>query len=75
VTNTHKNYGHNAVAEVSCAAGILCPEFCTRSLRRMSKRYKTVKHFRTIHTLWSLPDQGGDVCKVWFRLVQKCESV
>jgi type III secretory pathway component EscU len=28
-----------------------------------------VKHFRTIHTLRSLPDEGKDVCKVWFRNV------
>jgi len=28
-----------------------------------------------MHTLRSIPDEGGDVCKVWFRLVQKCEFV
>jgi hypothetical protein len=33
------------------------------------KKVEKVKHFRTIHTLRSLPDQGGGVCKVWFKLV------
>jgi hypothetical protein len=39
------------------------------------KKLEKVKHFRTIHTLRSIPDKGGDVCKIWFRLVQKCEFV
>jgi len=56
-------------------AAMLCPGFCTRCLRRRSKRLKRVKHFRTIHTLRSLPDERGDVCKVCFRLVQKCGFV
>jgi hypothetical protein len=30
-----------------------------------------VKTFGSIHTLRSLPDQEGAVCKVWFRLVQR----
>jgi len=38
-------------------------------LRKNVKKVKKAKHFRTIHTLRSLPDQGGDVCKVWFRNV------
>ena len=54
-------------------AAILCPGFCTRSLRRRSERQKSVKHFRTIHTPRSLPDEGGDVCAKfgsdWFRNV------
>jgi hypothetical protein len=41
--------------------------------RKKVKKVEKVKHFRTIHTLRSLPDQGGDVCKVWFILVHKCE--
>jgi hypothetical protein len=32
-------------------------------------------NFGSIHTLRSLSDEGGDLCKVWFRLVQKCEFV
>ena len=43
--------------------------------KKKVKKVEKVKHFRTIHTLRSLLDQGGDVCKVWFRLVQKCEFV
>jgi len=34
-----------------------------------------VKYCGPIHTLQSLPDHGGDVCKVWFRSVQKCGFV
>ena len=34
-----------------------------------------MKYCGLIHTLWSLPDHGGDVCKVWFRSVQKCGFV
>ena len=37
------------------------------------KKVENVEHFRTIHTLRSLPDQGGDVCKAWLRSVQECE--
>jgi hypothetical protein len=39
------------------------------------KKAEKVKKFGPIHTLRSLPDQGGDVCRVWFRSVQKCEFV
>jgi hypothetical protein len=38
-------------------------------------KVEKVKYFRNLHTLRSLSDQQGDVCKVWFRLVQKCEFV
>jgi len=40
-----------------------------------TKKVKKVIHFRTIHTLLSLPDQGGDVCDVWLKSVQKCKFV
>jgi hypothetical protein len=43
--------------------------------QKMTKKVTKVKNCGSIHTLRSLPDQGGDVCKVWFRLVQKCEFV
>jgi hypothetical protein len=39
------------------------------------KKVENVKHFWTIHTLQPPPDQGEDVCKIWFRSVQKCEFV
>jgi hypothetical protein len=39
---------------------------------RNPKNDKKVKYFGPIHTLLSLPDQGGDVYKVWFRSVEKC---
>jgi hypothetical protein len=31
------------------------------------KKVEKVKHFQTIYTLWSLTDEGGNVCKDWFR--------
>jgi hypothetical protein len=45
----------------------------TKKVKKVEK--EKVKHFWTIHTLQFFPDQGGDVCKIWFRLVQKCEFV
>jgi hypothetical protein len=36
---------------------------------------KKVTNCGSIHTEWSLAEQGGDVCKVWLKLVQKCEFV
>ena len=49
-------------------AAIFCPGMSTRSRQRRSKRSKRLK-------ILGLPDQGGDVCKVWFRVAQKCEFV
>jgi hypothetical protein len=43
--------------------------------RKTKETFKKVKDFGSINTLRFLPDQGGDVCEVWFRLVQKCEFV
>jgi hypothetical protein len=43
--------------------------------RKTKEKVTKVENCGFIHTLRSLPDQGGDVCKVWFRLVQKCEFV
>jgi len=45
--------------------------FPTKKVKKVEK----IKYFRTIHALRSLPDQGGDVFIVWFRLVQKCSFV
>jgi hypothetical protein len=49
---------------------IFCKGFGTRSRQ---KRPKSSNYCGSIHILRYLPDQGGDVCKVWFRLVQKCD--
>jgi len=46
---------------------------------KRAQKVEEVKNFGPIHNLRSLPDQRGDqrgdVCEVWFRLVQKCEFV
>jgi hypothetical protein len=44
-------------------------------LTKKVQKVEEGKHFRTIYTLRSLPDQGEDVCKFWFRLVQKCKFI
>jgi hypothetical protein len=44
-------------------------------LTKMVETVGKVKYCGPIHTLWFLPDHGGDVCKVWFRSVQKCGFV
>jgi hypothetical protein len=74
-TNLHKNNWYNAVAEVSCAGSHFMPGIMHLLPTKKVKNVEKVKRFRTIHTLRSLPDERGDVCKVWFRLVQKCEFV
>jgi len=33
------------------------------------EKVEKLKHFRTIHNLRSLPGEGGDLCKFWFRYV------
>jgi hypothetical protein len=74
-TNTSKNHGYNAVADDSCAVSRFVPRIRHPLPTKKVKKVEKVEHFRAIHTLWSLPDQGGEVCKVWLRSVQKCESV
>jgi len=74
-TNTLKNHGYNAVAEVSCAGSHVVP----RILHSLPmKKVKKVEKSQTFsdHTYPTvIPDEGGDVCKFWFRLVQKCGFV
>jgi hypothetical protein len=70
-TNTRKNHGYNAVADDSCASSHLL-SWNWHSLT--TKKVKKAKNFGSIHTLWSLLDQGGDVCKVWFRFIHKCSK-
>jgi len=74
-TNTSKNRGYNAVAEDSCAGSHFVPRIRHSLPTKTVKKVEKIKYFQTIHTLRSLPDEGEDVCKVWFRLVQKCEFV
>jgi hypothetical protein len=52
----------------------LSPGLCACSPEN-DEKLKKVNNCGSIHTLRSLPDQGGDVCKVWFRLVLKCGFV
>jgi hypothetical protein len=65
-TNTCCSHRYNAVADDSCAGSHLL-----RRIRHSlsTEGFEKVKCFGPIHTLRSLPDQGGDVCKVWFRNV------
>ena len=67
--NTRKNHGYNAVAGVSCTGSRVVPRILY-SLH--TKKVKKVEKDQTFsdHTYpRSLPDEGGDVCKVWFRNV------
>ena len=69
------DYGYNAVAMTVGPAAMLCPGFCTGSWQKRSKRSKRVKYSGSIHTLRPPPNEGGDVCKVRLRSVQKCGFV
>jgi len=73
-SNASKNHGYNAVADDSRRQPF-CGEDLAPAPDEGQRKVEKVKHFWTIHTLRSLPDQGRDVCKVWFRLVKKCEFV
>jgi len=63
------------LSRMTCASRHFVPRIRHSLPMKKVKKVEKVKHFRTIHTLRSLPDQGEDVCKVWFRMVQKSESV
>jgi len=69
------DHGYNAVAITLGPAAILCPVFCTGCWQKRSKRSKRVKYCGSIHTLRPPSDEGGDVCKVRLRSVQKCGFV
>ena len=55
-------------------AAIFCAECGTRS-REEAEKVGKVQHCGSIHTLRPPADQGGDVCEVWWRLLQKCGFV
>jgi hypothetical protein len=74
-TNTCKNHGYNAVADDSLAGNHLLSWNGHSLATNKVKKVEKVKNFGSIYTLPSLPDQGGDACEVWFRLVAKCEFV
>jgi len=69
------DHGYNAVATTFGPATMLCPRFCTGSWQKRSKRSKRVKYCGSIHILRPPPDEGGDVCEVRLRSVQKCGFV
>jgi len=66
------DHGYNTVAMTLGPAAMLCSGFCTGSWQKMWKRSKRVKYCWFIHTVRPPPDEGGDVCKVRLRSVQKC---
>ena len=66
------DHGYNAVAMTLGSAAMLCPVFCTGSWQ---KRLKRIKYCGSIHTIRPSADEGGDVCKVRLRSVQKCGFV
>jgi hypothetical protein len=70
-TNTRKNHGYNAVADDLRRQLSSVVESAPARNKRV-QNFEEVKNFEPIHTLRSLPDQGEDVCKVWYRLVRKC---
>jgi hypothetical protein len=67
------------ITDITLSRIIPAPPLChpdyKHAPRKTTKKAQKVKNCGSIHTLRSLPDQGGDVRKVWFRLVQKCEFV
>jgi len=72
VTLTAARITDITLSRMTCAGSHFVPRIRHSLPIKKVKKVETVKHFRTIHTLQSLPDQGGDMCKVWLRLVQKC---
>ena len=63
------------MSRMTCAGRHFVPRIRHSFPTKKVKKVEKVVHFQTIHTLRPVPDQRGDVCKVWFRLVQKCEFV
>jgi hypothetical protein len=69
------HHGYNAIAG-ECGAGCHLPRTNRHSLpTKQVKNVEKLKYCGPIHILRPPPDQGGDVCKVWFRSVQKCRFV
>jgi hypothetical protein len=66
------HHGYNEVAGDS-GAGSHLPRTNRHSLQtKYVEKLGKLKYCGSICILRPSPDQGGDVCKVWFRSVQKC---
>jgi hypothetical protein len=74
----------NSLSRMTCAgshllscnrqsAAIFCPVIGIRSRQRRWKRSKSKNIFGPYIPYGLFQTKGGDVCKVWFRSVQKCE--
>jgi hypothetical protein len=66
VTQTRAAVTDVTLSRMTCAGSHLLPRI-RHSLP--TEEVERVKYCGFRHTLRFLPDQGGDVCKVWFRLV------
>jgi hypothetical protein len=67
--------GYNAVAGDAGAGGHLLRPNQHSLPTKYAEKVENLKYCGSIHTLRHPPDQWGDVCKVWFRSVQKCGFV
>jgi len=72
---SHEHQLESRIAETGRAGSHFVPMILQCPPKKKGPKVEEVKNFGSIHTLRSLPDQGGDVYKVWFRSVQKCEFV
>jgi len=63
------------LSRMTCAGSHLLPRIRHSLPTEEVENVEKIKYCESIHTLRSLPDQGSDVCKVWFKLVQKCVFV
>jgi hypothetical protein len=69
------HHGYNVVAgDAGAGSHLLRPNQHSLPTKFVEKVEK-LKYSGSIHTLQHPPDQRGDVCKVWFRSVQKCGFV
>jgi hypothetical protein len=75
VTLTAARIKEITLSQMACAGSHFVPGIWHLLPTKKVKKVEKFKHFRTIHKLRSLSDQGRDVCKVWLRSVQKCEFV
>jgi len=69
VTLTAARIADITLSRMTCAGSRFVPRIRHLLPTKKVKKVENIKHFRTIRTLRFLPDQGGDVCKVWFRSV------
>ena len=73
--NTGWNHGYKGIAKNGRVSSQLVPMILQWPPNKKGPKVEEVKNFGSMYTSRSLPDQGRDVCKVWFRSVQKCEFV